>query len=63
MFKEGLSRYAAHLNVLSLESRRNYPSSSISYNVVTNILQKEMGFNGLILMLNMKAATSTNGIS
>jgi beta-glucosidase-like glycosyl hydrolase len=62
MFEEGLSSVmVAHLNVPSLESRRNYPSS-ISYNVVTNILQKELGFNGLIFTdaLNMKAVSNVN---
>jgi beta-glucosidase-like glycosyl hydrolase/CubicO group peptidase (beta-lactamase class C family) len=60
MFHEGLSSVmVAHLNVPSLESRSNYPSS-ISYNVVTNILQKELGFKGLIFTdaLNMKAVSN-----
>ena len=59
LFKEGLaSVMVAHLNVPSLESRENYPSS-ISYNVVTNILQGELGFQGLIFTdaLNMKGAS------
>ena len=59
-FDEGLSSVMiAHLNVPSLESRPNYPSS-ISYNVVTNILQKELGFKGLIFTdaLNMKAVSN-----
>ncbi|HEX9151490.1 MAG TPA: glycoside hydrolase family 3 N-terminal domain-containing protein, partial [Flavobacterium sp.] len=62
MFHEGLaSVMVAHLNVPSLESRPNYPSS-ISYNVVTNILQKELGFKGLIFTdaLNMKAVSNGN---
>lgn len=62
MFAEGLSSVmVAHLNVPSLESRNNYPSS-ISYNVVTNVLQKELGFNGLIFTdaLNMKAVSNFN---
>ena len=62
MFAEGLSSVmVAHLNVPSLESRSNYPSS-ISYNVVTDILQKELGFNGLIFTdaLNMKAVSNFN---
>jgi beta-glucosidase-like glycosyl hydrolase/CubicO group peptidase (beta-lactamase class C family) len=62
MFEQGLSSVmVAHLNVPSLESRRNFPSS-ISYNVVTNILQKELGFNGLIFTdaLNMKAVSNFN---
>lgn len=60
MFHEGLSSVmVAHLNVPSLESRPNYPSS-ISYNVVTNILQKELGFKGLIFTdaLNMKSVSA-----
>lgn len=59
-FEKGLSSVmVAHLNVPSLESRLNYPSS-ISYNVVTNILQKELGFKGLIFTdaLNMRAVSN-----
>jgi beta-glucosidase-like glycosyl hydrolase/CubicO group peptidase (beta-lactamase class C family) len=59
MFEEGLaSVMVAHLNVPSLESKLNYPSS-ISYNVVTNVLQKELGFQGLIFTdaLNMKGVS------
>ncbi|HEY0091207.1 MAG TPA: glycoside hydrolase family 3 N-terminal domain-containing protein, partial [Flavobacterium sp.] len=59
LFKEGLSSVmVAHLNVPSLESRENFPSS-ISYNVVTNILQNQLGFKGLIFTdaLNMKGAS------
>ena len=59
MFHEGLSSVmVAHLNVPSLEPRPNFPSS-ISYNVVTDILQKELGFQGLIFTdaLNMKSVT------
>jgi beta-glucosidase-like glycosyl hydrolase len=58
MFEEGLASMVAHLNVPSLESKPNYPSS-ISYNVVTNVLQKELGFQGLIFTdaLNMKAVS------
>ena len=61
MFHAGLSSVmVAHLNVPSLESKTQYPSS-ISYNVVTNVLQKELGFKGLIFTdaLNMKSI-STN---
>jgi beta-glucosidase-like glycosyl hydrolase/CubicO group peptidase (beta-lactamase class C family) len=61
MFHEGLSSVmVAHLNVPSLEPRTNFPSS-ISYNVVTNILQKELGFKGLIFTdaLNMKAISDS----
>jgi beta-glucosidase-like glycosyl hydrolase/CubicO group peptidase (beta-lactamase class C family) len=60
MFEEGLaSVMVAHLNVPSLESKPNFPSS-ISYNVVTNVLQKELGFQGLIFTdaLNMKAVST-----
>ncbi len=60
LFKEGLaSIMIAHLNVPSMEPTENYPTS-ISYNVVTNIVQKKMGFEGLIFTdaLNMKAASS-----
>ena len=59
MFHEGLSSVmVAHLNVPSLESRAHVPSS-ISYNVVTDILQKELGFKGLIFTdaLNMKSVS------
>ncbi len=60
LFDAGLSSVmVAHLNVPSLESRPNYPSS-ISYNIVTNILQKQLGFHGLVFTdaLNMKAAAN-----
>ena len=56
MFDQGLvSVMVAHLYVPSLEFRQNYPSS-ISYNVVTNLLQKELEFDGLIFTdaLNMR---------
>ncbi|KAF2519247.1 serine hydrolase [Flavobacterium salilacus subsp. salilacus] len=60
LFNEGLaSIMVAHLNVPSIEPTPNYPTS-LSYNVVTNIVQKELGFKGLIFTdaLNMKAASS-----
>ncbi|HLA55484.1 MAG TPA: glycoside hydrolase family 3 N-terminal domain-containing protein, partial [Flavobacterium sp.] len=60
LFAEGLaSVMVAHLQVPSLEPRVGYPSS-ISYNVVTNVLQKELGFQGLIFTdaLNMKGASN-----
>jgi beta-glucosidase-like glycosyl hydrolase/CubicO group peptidase (beta-lactamase class C family) len=60
MFHEGLSSVmVAHLNVPSLEVRPNYPSS-ISYNIVTDVLQKELGFKGLIFTdaLNMKSVNT-----
>ncbi len=60
LFSENLaSVMVAHLNVPSLETRSNYPSS-LSYNVVTNILQKDLKFKGLIITdaLNMKGASN-----
>ncbi|MDY8138461.1 glycoside hydrolase family 3 N-terminal domain-containing protein [Aquimarina sp. 2201CG5-10] len=59
MIKEGLSSVMiAHLNIPSLEPRSGYPSS-ISENVVTNILKDSLQFNGLIFTdaLNMKGAS------
>ncbi|WP_439131890.1 glycoside hydrolase family 3 N-terminal domain-containing protein [Polaribacter sp.] len=49
----------AHLNIPSLESNNNLPTS-LSKNVVTDLLQKELGFQGLIITdgLNMKGATN-----
>jgi len=60
LFKNNLaSVMVAHLNVPSLETRSNYPSS-ISKNIVTNILKIQLGFNGLIFTdaLNMKGASN-----
>ncbi|SHJ24433.1 glycoside hydrolase family 3 N-terminal domain-containing protein [Flavobacterium haoranii] len=60
LINKGLaSVMVAHLNVPSLEPREGYPTS-ISYNVVTNILKKELGFTGLIFTdaLNMKGASN-----
>ena len=60
MFDEGLvSVMVAHLNVPSIEPREGYPTS-ISYNVVTNLLKNELGFEGLIFTdaLNMKGASN-----
>lgn len=62
-FDEGLvSVMVAHLNIPSLEPQANIPSSA-SYNIVTNLLQKELGFNGLIFTdgLAMKGATNFKG--
>lgn len=62
IFAEGLpSVMVAHLEVPSLESRANYPSS-LSYPIVTTLLQKELGFEGLIFTdaLNMKAVKIFN---
>ncbi|HZH70671.1 MAG TPA: serine hydrolase, partial [Flavobacteriaceae bacterium] len=49
----------AHLNIPSLELRQNIPSS-LSYPIVKELLQEEMGFNGLIFTdaLNMKGASN-----
>ena len=60
LINEGLnSVMIAHLNVPALESRVNYPSS-LSSNIVTDLLKKELGFNGLIFTdaLNMKGASN-----
>lgn len=60
MFDEGLvSVMVAHLNIPSLETRQDYPSS-LSYNVVTNLLQKKLEFEGLIFTdaLGMKGASN-----
>ncbi len=60
LFAEGLaSVMVAHLNVPSLEPRENIPSS-VSHNIITDLLKNEMGFNGLIFTdaLNMKAAAN-----
>ncbi|ADY30424.1 glycoside hydrolase family 3 N-terminal domain-containing protein [Cellulophaga lytica] len=45
----------AHLNIPSLETRPNYPSS-LSENIVTNLLQKTLQYKGLVFTdaLNMK---------
>lgn len=62
IFGEGLSSVmVAHLNVPSLETRENYPSS-LSYTIVTTLLQKDLGFEGLIFTdaLNMKAVKIFN---
>jgi beta-N-acetylhexosaminidase len=59
LFNEGLaSIMVAHLNVPSLEPTPNLPTS-LSYNVVTHLVQEQMGFNGLIFTdaLNMKGAS------
>lgn len=60
MFDEGLaSVMVGHLNIPSLESKENIPSSA-SFNVVTNVLQNQLGFEGLIFTdgLAMKGATN-----
>jgi beta-glucosidase-like glycosyl hydrolase/CubicO group peptidase (beta-lactamase class C family) len=58
LFEEGLaSVMVAHLNVPSLEPRPNVPSS-VSHNIITDVLKNQLGFKGLIFTdaLNMKAA-------
>lgn len=63
MFDEGLaSVMVGHLNIPSLESKENIPSSA-SYNVVTSVLQTQLGFEGLIFTdgLAMKGATNFKG--
>ncbi|GLB50215.1 glycoside hydrolase family 3 N-terminal domain-containing protein [Neptunitalea lumnitzerae] len=60
LFSEGLaSVMVAHLNVPALESRSNYPSS-ISEVIVTDLLQKKLGFKGLVFTdaLSMKGASN-----
>lgn len=60
LFKNKLaSVMVAHLNVPSLEPRSGYPSS-ISKPIVTNLLQNQLDFKGLIFTdaLNMKGAAN-----
>ncbi|SDB34959.1 beta-glucosidase [Flavobacteriaceae bacterium MAR_2010_188] len=60
LINEGLSSVmVAHLNVPSLESKPGIPSS-LSKNIVTNILKDSLHFNGLIFTdaLNMKGASN-----
>lgn len=60
LFDEGLeSVMVAHLSVPNLEPRENFPTS-LSYPVVTELLQKQLGFDGLIFTdaLNMKGASN-----
>jgi beta-glucosidase-like glycosyl hydrolase/CubicO group peptidase (beta-lactamase class C family) len=62
LINEGLSSVmVAHLNVPSLETREGYPSS-LSKNIVTNILKDKLGFEGLIFTdaLTMKGAADFN---
>lgn len=48
----------AHLNIPSLEPKQNVPSS-LSYAIVTELLQNKLGYNGLVFTdaLNMKGAS------
>lgn len=60
LINQGLnSVMVAHLNIPALEPQMNYPSS-LSSKVVTDLLKKEMGFNGLIFTdaLNMKGVSN-----
>ncbi|MCZ6595890.1 MAG: serine hydrolase [Bacteroidetes bacterium] len=60
IIEEGLSSVmVAHLNIPSVIPESGYPSS-LSTNVVTNLLKGEMGFNGLIFTdaLNMKGVSN-----
>ncbi len=60
MIAEGLSGVmVAHLNVPSLEEQLNLPTS-LSYKVINDLLNKELGFNGLTFTdaLNMKGASN-----
>ena len=60
IISEGLSSVmVAHLNIPSIVPESGYPSS-ISKNVVTNMLKGTLGFNGLIFTdaLNMKGAAN-----
>ncbi len=64
MFDEGLvSVMVGHLNIPSLDPRPNYPTS-ISSSVVTELLQNEMEFDGLIFTdgLNMKGVSTYRAI-
>jgi beta-glucosidase-like glycosyl hydrolase/CubicO group peptidase (beta-lactamase class C family) len=59
-FEAGLtSVMTAHLNIPSLEPDVNLPTS-LSKNVVSNLLQEQLGFRGLIITdgLNMKGASN-----
>ena len=60
LFKKGISGVmVAHLNVPSLEPTEGLPSS-LSYNIVSNILKKQLNYKGLIFTdaLNMKGAAN-----
>ena len=60
MFEEGVaSVMTAHLSIPSLEVNEALPTS-LSKNVVTNLLQHKLGFNGLVITdgLNMKGAAN-----
>lgn len=59
LIKRGLSSImVAHLDVPSVESREGHPSS-LSKSIVSGLLKKELGFQGLVFTdaLNMKAVS------
>ena len=59
LFEKGLaSVMVAHLNIPALDKNAQLPTS-LSYDVVTNLLQRQMKFKGLVFTdgLNMKAVT------
>ena len=61
LINEGLSgMMVAHLNVPSLDTIPNIPST-LSSSIVTNLLKEKLGFKGLIFTdaLNMKAVSSS----
>ncbi|NEV94367.1 serine hydrolase [Psychroflexus sp. YR1-1] len=62
LIREGVSSImVAHLNVPSLESRPNFPSS-LSPKIVSQLLKEELGFHGLVITdaLNMKGVSDNN---
>jgi len=62
LIDEGVSSVmVAHLNIPSLESQKNLPSS-LSSKVVSDLLKGELGFNGLIITdaLNMKGVSNSS---
>jgi len=61
LFADSLqSVLVAHLSVPAYEKNKNLPSS-LSKNIVTDLLQKQMGFGGLVFTdaLNMKGVTKS----
>ena len=62
LIDEGVSSVmVAHLNIPSLESQKNLPSS-LSSKIVSDLLKEELGFNGLIITdaLNMKGVSNSS---
>lgn len=63
LFDKGLaSVMVGHLNIPSLEPKENHPTS-LSYKVVTKLLQRKLSFKGLIFTdaLGMKGASNFKG--